>query len=972
MAQNRTAALRIVFGADTRQLNKALNDLSTKLTTVGRGLKSAGQTMSRSLTAPLAAIGAISIKTASDFEFAMAKVQAVSGFTAGEMEMLSDSARDFGARTAFSASQVAELQKELAKLGFSSSEIVDLTDGTLSLAQAFDMELGDAAEKVALNLNRFGLEAAEAGRVADVMAKAFGSSALDAERLNESLKMVAPVAKQSNFSLEQTTAILGALANRGLSGSMAGVGLQKVFVTLAKEGKNVKDGFAELLTESLTTEEAFERFGDRAGKLIPILQESAGEIALLEDKLYGAEGAAAAARAAMEDTTQGALKRMASGLEAAGIAVGTALLPMFKKLVDFVIKLADKFNNLAPAQQKIILALAGIAAAIGPLLMVSGSLVTAFGAVSGAAASLGLSLTAALGPIGVVVGLVAGGLALAYNQAGKEAAELKARQEELNKAVEGFPAPVRDAQKKVLDLQRELGVLEERLSGNTAAGAANFGDILDPGLQAELQAYRNELLATARETEELRKQTLRNEGVSLRASANIARNETYTFVNERLASYVRGLIIQQQAEAETQQAIYDTAVAEAERVAAVTEAKTALDEFQDTQNALKDAGEGLAMSQENYLVGLKTKWEEYAKAQVLAGQDSQAAQAQIKALNEEIAALGNIVTETTSKINFGNDFDKVGQRLAEQVNQIEGAFSVTDDQQKRLEGLAKAYRDAAIAAATLGDVALAEQFKAEADAYKQQATQVANSKKNTEALRESLFKLGYTASDVAGLSITELLQLLYKYENAAGTAEDATKQLDASYLSFANQIRDAVLGGIDAFATGLGQAVEQAKAAGEKVKGVGAVLKGAFAGVLDTLGSLLLQVGKQALLLGGTLKAIKESLKTLNPAVVIAAGIALIAAAGAIRGGLARSAEEAGGGIPALARGGITTGETLALVGDNPSGKEAIIPFERMGQFLSMVGADQQSVVVNGRLSGVDLRISNERAALARRRSTGL
>lgn len=73
--------------------------------------------------------------------------------------------------------------------------------------------------------------------------------------------------------------------------------------------------------------------------------------------------------------------------------------------------------------------------------------------------------------------------------------------------------------------------------------------------------------------------------------------------------------------------------------------------------------------------------------------------------------------------------------------------------------------------------------------------------------------------------------------------------------------------------------------------------------------------------------------------------------------------------IPALAQGGLATGPTLAMVGDNASGKEAIIPFERMGEFMKMAGGGQsQQVVVTGRISGKDIVLSNQRGSRDRSR----
>ena len=65
------------------------------------------------------------------------------------------------------------------------------------------------------------MDAEDAGKVADVMATAFGSSALDLEKFGGAMGNVAPVAKEFGFSLEETTALLGVLANNGIEGTDA-------------------------------------------------------------------------------------------------------------------------------------------------------------------------------------------------------------------------------------------------------------------------------------------------------------------------------------------------------------------------------------------------------------------------------------------------------------------------------------------------------------------------------------------------------------------------------------------------------------------------------------------------------------------------------------------------------------------------------------------------------------------------------
>ena len=150
----------------------------------------------------------------------MKKVKAVSGATGKEFAALQKDARDLGSSTVFSASQVSTLQLEFAKLGLS-KEITSATESTLALAQAFGQELGPTAEVVGQTIAQFGLKASDASSVADIMATSFASSALDLDKFSESVKN-GTRCRQFRFSLEETTTLLGVLANNGIAGSDAG------------------------------------------------------------------------------------------------------------------------------------------------------------------------------------------------------------------------------------------------------------------------------------------------------------------------------------------------------------------------------------------------------------------------------------------------------------------------------------------------------------------------------------------------------------------------------------------------------------------------------------------------------------------------------------------------------------------------------------------------------------------------------
>tara|TARA_Y100000592_G_scaffold34341_1_gene54614 strand:+ start:7982 stop:11767 length:3786 start_codon:yes stop_codon:yes gene_type:complete len=199
------------------------------------------------------------ISTFSDFQFAIKQVGVISGASAQEMQLLEDQAKELGATTAFTAGEVANLQIELAKLGFDAQDIDSMTSSVLDLSFAFGEELNVTAEQVGVTLRGFNLDASEASRVTDVMAAAFSNTALDLSKFATAMPKVASVASTMGFTLEDTTSILGLLANTGMEASSAGTALRNMFLKLADPTGDL----AKALGRNITSVE----------ELIPAMQE---------------------------------------------------------------------------------------------------------------------------------------------------------------------------------------------------------------------------------------------------------------------------------------------------------------------------------------------------------------------------------------------------------------------------------------------------------------------------------------------------------------------------------------------------------------------------------------------------------------------------------------------------------------------------------------------------------------------------
>ena len=383
--------LVVGIGADTRGLTRGLNTAQKQVRDFSRAMQSAGKTMSASITAPVLGLGAAAVKVAANFEFSMAKVQAVSGFTADEMQRLEKQAKDLGGSTSKSASDVAQLQLELAKLGKTSTEIEAMTESVLSLSIAFDTDLGDTSRVVGESLNQFGLNADQAGRVADNMAILFGSSALDLEKFGVAMSVIGPTAAAMGLSIEETGAAIGTLVNAGVDASTAGTSLTKALTTLAAEGMNGQQAIESLFNGSLSVAQGFEIFGDRAGKIIPILQKSGESMGQLTQKQLEGSGAALKARKILEGTAQGGFDKLKSSLEALAIAFGQTLLPLVNQATAFFAGLASQFASLDENTKRMVVQVGMVAAAIGPLMVLIPKIAGLIGAI---ASPVGLTIAA--------------------------------------------------------------------------------------------------------------------------------------------------------------------------------------------------------------------------------------------------------------------------------------------------------------------------------------------------------------------------------------------------------------------------------------------------------------------------------------------------------------------------------------------------------------------------------------------------
>ncbi|WP_078382331.1 phage tail tape measure protein [Sutcliffiella halmapala] len=429
-------ALIVKIGANLKDYDKQMKKLTGDVNRVGDKLKSAGKNLTTGLTLPLVALGGVAVKVGMDFDKQMSKVQAISGATGDNFDSLRKQAQDLGATTAFTATQAAEGMEYLALAGWKTNDILSAMPGMLNLAAAGALDLGTAADITSDVMSAFGISADKAGHAADVFAYAQANANTNVSQMGEAMTYLAPVANALGWQFEESAAAVMKLADSGVKGSMAGQAFATSLGRLAKPTKamnkemkrlgmeffdakgNMKslpEVMAEIEkgTEGMTKQQKSSTlstlFGAQAYKHWAILLESGSEtLQDYTDKLKNADGTAENMANTMLDNFAGALVMLKSALEGLAIQFSDIMTGPLRAFAESITNLVGKFAALDESTKIIIVVIAALLAAIGPILLALGIGIVLFGQITAALTVLGISFIALVAPIALAVAAIIG------------------------------------------------------------------------------------------------------------------------------------------------------------------------------------------------------------------------------------------------------------------------------------------------------------------------------------------------------------------------------------------------------------------------------------------------------------------------------------------------------------------------------------------------------------------------------------
>lgn len=447
--------------------------------------------------AAVAAMVTLSVVKHTEFDQAMSQTRAATMATAAEQKELGEAALEAGADTAYSASEAAAAEEELAKAGQSVADIVGGSlNGALALAAAGQLQVARSAEIMATTLTQFKLPASDAARVSDVLAAGAGKAQGSVDDLALALSYVGPLANQAGWSIEETASTISYFASQGILGEKAGTSLRGVLAalqapssiaakTMNEYGLSIYDANGKMLSASqiagnlqkafghLTQEErnaAMGRIFGNESLLAATLLYDGGTAKVREWTDAVDDSGYAARQASMrQDNLAGDIEKLGGAMDTALIRTGSGANDVLRAMTQALTVMVDLYGE-APAPIQATALVLGVAA--GAMLLFGGGAV-------GARVKF-IELKAALDATNVSMGktaLIGGAAGLALTGVITVVGLLMAKHAEAEQKAQSYADTLEDGTRRITKATREM--IAENLTADKSFLWVSTGSLAD-------------------------------------------------------------------------------------------------------------------------------------------------------------------------------------------------------------------------------------------------------------------------------------------------------------------------------------------------------------------------------------------------------------------------------------------------------------------------------------------------------------
>lgn len=389
----------------------ALAKISAVTGEIGEKMEEAGKKMSI-VSAAIAAIGTAAVAAFNEVDEGADIVIKKTGATGDEAEALEQTYKNVAEDIVADFEDIGAAVGEVStRFGATGEELEDLSEEFLKFANINNMDVETAVTGVDQALKTFNVDQSEAGNVMGLLSKTAQDTGISVDEMLSLLQSSGPTLKEMGLDIDSAVTLMGNFESAGLdSGEMLGK-LQKAAAYYNSEGLSMEEGLSDLIarlqdsdTAADATAEAYEIFGKRGGlAFVTAAQEGKLSLSDLEGSLsdYGT---------VVDDTYQQTLdgtdkmklawQNMQLGMADLGEVIGNVLAPIMDKVTEVIQDVTEWFGSLDEGTKETIVTIGLVVAAIGPLLLIGGKVLSGISSISSALSALGSS---SFGPIGLVV-----------------------------------------------------------------------------------------------------------------------------------------------------------------------------------------------------------------------------------------------------------------------------------------------------------------------------------------------------------------------------------------------------------------------------------------------------------------------------------------------------------------------------------------------------------------------------------------
>jgi len=405
----------------------------------GQKLSAVGATLTKTITAPAVALGAVAVKSFGEYDKQMRLVQQTMGATADESNMLSDAIKKAAKDSVYGMQDAADAALNYARAGFNAKQTADMIAPSFELASGTGTDLAETTAGMAAAMKVFSANSEEAARYADIFAKGQAQAKIETKDLFDAVSRAGSMFTTFKWDISDLTTAVGVLGDAGVNGAVAGNALKSGMASMTKS----RDLLAKLGVQLTNTDGTYKSFIDiqkqlhdtftalndveqtelatkiygknQMGKWLNIIKASPEHILAMEEALGKAAGTSKTMSDALMSGPGGAIEKLKSNWDIFKNTLGETIAPIITPLLEKLTDLMQKFSELTDEQKKNIVKWVGIAAAMGPVLSLVGKLTTGFGTLvsligkaKGAGGIFAALKGSGLAVSGVVGGIVAG------------------------------------------------------------------------------------------------------------------------------------------------------------------------------------------------------------------------------------------------------------------------------------------------------------------------------------------------------------------------------------------------------------------------------------------------------------------------------------------------------------------------------------------------------------------------------------